>query len=306
MKREEFKKVLIITSSFDCTVDYIMDRYVSDVLFYRFNIDLFEQYQIIIGDSSQWIITCSEWTLEKRELFSIYYRKPRLPRLEDYESDYRYMISKDIIAVVNGIVDDFEGRVLTKPYILRETENKIFQLLYAKKNGLKIPRSFIGNSNLYAKDFTKIKSIIKPITTGKIVNQHKTELYQTSYFSSFEESISLTPVYLQEYESKKYEVRLTYVNGEFFTVRIDSQDNLDWRRNYNGLKYSLIDCPETIKNSIIKLLDDFNLQFGAFDFIVNEKNEWIFLEVNPNGQWQWLEQSLHIPISKAIVRYLIM
>ena len=52
-------------------------------------------------------------------------------------------------------------------------------------------------------------------------------------------------------------------------------------------------------------MEDFNLYFGAFDFVVNKQNEWIFLEVNPNGQWMWLEKALDIPISQHIFRYLV-
>ena len=57
-------------------------------------------------------------------------------------------------------------------------------------------------------------------------------------------------------------------------------------------------------NLCIRLLNDFQLNYGAFDFIVNENNQWIFLEVNPNGQWLWLEHELHIPISEKIIGYL--
>lgn len=215
------------------------------------------------------------------------------------------MIAKDIIALVNGIVDDYEGKVLTKPYILRKTENKVFQLLYAEKKGLSIPKSFIGNSNKAASTFLGTESIIKPLTTGKLISYNKTEIYQTNYFTEFDDDIAKTPIYLQEYENKKYEVRLTYINGFFFAVRIDSEDKLDWRKNYFGLKYSVIECPKPIANLCIKLLESFDLNFGAFDFIVNEYGEWVFLEVNPNGQWQWLEQKLKLPISEKIVNYLI-
>ena len=53
------------------------------------------------------------------------------------------------------------------------------------------------------------------------------------------------------------------------------------------------------------MMDDFSLNFGAFDFIVTPDDEWIFLEINPNGQWLWLEQKLGINISKKIVEYLV-
>ena len=44
---------------------------------------------------------------------------------------------------------------------------------------------------------------------------------------------------------------------------------------------------------------------GAFDFIVTPEDKWVFLEVNPNGQWLWLEQSLNLDISKKILDNLI-
>jgi hypothetical protein len=299
------KNVLIITSSIDCTVDYIIQKYRGIIEFYRFNIDYFSKYEVIIGGSNQWSISCDEWKLEKNDLYSIYYRKPRLPNLEEYELAYRSMISKDIISLVNGIVDDFEGKVLTKPCILRTTENKTFQLLYAEKKGLLIPKSCIGNSNKRALSFLDEESIIKPLTTGKVIKDKKVEIYQTNYFTTFENDISLTPIYLQSYERKQYEVRLTYISGSFFAVRIDAEDKLDWRKDYCGLQYSIIECPKIIVSLCTTMLKDFKLNYGAFDFIVNEKDEWIFLEVNPNGQWLWLEQKLEIPISDGIIEYLI-
>lgn len=299
------KKILIITSSIDCTVDYIIDKYRDIAEFYRFNIDMFSEYEIAIGGDKQWVISCDKWELQKKDLYSIYYRKPRIPNLEEYEYVYRSMIARDIISLVNGIVDNFEGKVLTKPYILRKTENKVFQLLYAEKNGFLIPKSFIGNSNEKARNFLEEKSIIKPLTTGKLVKNKTIEIYQTNYFTKFNDNIALTPIYLQDYINKKYEVRLTYIDGSFFAVRIDSKDKLDWRRDYSGLKYSIIECPEDVATFCLRLLKNFELIYGAFDFIVNENNQWVFLEVNPNGQWQWLEQKLELPISEKIVKYLI-
>ncbi len=299
------KKILVITSSIDCTVDYIIKKFESSAEFYRFDVDHFSEYKIVVGGYNQWTISCEQWEIQKNDIHSIYYRKPRLPKLDEFQCDYRGMIYKDIIALVNGIVDDFEGKVLTKPYILRKTENKIFQLLYAEKTRFKVPKSFIGNDNMVALSFLDQKAIIKPITTGKIVTEKKIELYQTNYFQQLNDDISLTPIYVQEYEMKKYEVRLTYINESFFAVKIDSEDKLDWRRNYGGLKYTIIECPSEIRNKCLHLLREFELHYGAFDFIVNENDEWVFLEVNPNGQWQWLEQKLQIPISQKIVEYLI-
>ena len=299
------RKVLVITSSIDTTVDYIINKYENQADFYRVDVDMFSKYEFIIREDCQWQISCKDWVITKKEIYSVYYRKPRLPNLDNFDKCYHGMISKDIVSLVNGIVDDFEGKVLSKPYLLRKTENKVFQLLYAGKSGFLLPDSFIGNSSKVADGFGEMKSIIKPLTTGKVLTKNGIELYQTNYFDRLWDDISFTPIYLQKYINKNFEVRLTYIDGYFFPVRIDSDDKLDWRKNYSGLKYSVVECPDKIRQQCEHLLKHFDLNYGAFDFIVNEKNEWIFLEVNPNGQWQWLEHELGLPISEKIVDYLV-
>ena len=300
------KAVLIITSSVDVTVDYIIKRYQNEARFYRLNVDELSKYRIDVGAINQWTIACSNWKIEKSSVYSIYYRKPILPDLSKYEEDYHGLIAKDIISLINGIVDDFEGKVLTKPYILRKTENKTIQLLYAVRKGFQLPKSYIGNSkDIALESINKHKSIIKPLTTGKIKKCDGIEIYQTNYIDKLQEDIALTPIYVQNYVEKNYEVRLTCVNHSVFAVRIDSEDKLDWRKNYAGLKYSVIECPHIIINRCFKLMEDFGLKFGAFDFIVNKSDEWIFLEINPNGQWLWLEKALDIPISQCIIQYLV-
>ena len=101
-QRVEMKKVLIITSSIDNTVDYVITKYRKVAEFYRLDVDMFPKYEVILGGSKQWMISCDEWSLEKKELHSIYYRKPRFRNLDEYSNAYRGMIAKDIISIING------------------------------------------------------------------------------------------------------------------------------------------------------------------------------------------------------------
>ena len=101
-QRVEMKKVLIITSSIDNTVDYVITKYRKVAEFYRLDVDMFPKYEVILGGSKQWMISCDEWSLEKKELHSIYYRKPRFRNLDEYSNASRGMIAKDIISLING------------------------------------------------------------------------------------------------------------------------------------------------------------------------------------------------------------
>lgn len=300
----ESKKILIITSSVDDTVSYIMKKYFAMAEFFRVNVDQFSEYKFCIGNEG-WSISDQYTTVNSESIYSIYYRKPMLPDLSTYNPQYHLLIQRDIISVINGIVDSFSGKVITKPSILRKAENKVFQMAYASKHGWNIPKSYIGNDEVMGNEFTQTLSIIKPLTTGKTYGKNGWELYQTNIFREIKEDIRLTPIYLQYYIPKQYEVRLTIIDRKVYAVRIDTKNKIDWRMDYQNHKYTMIACPENIIKKCYQMMADFDLIFGAFDFIVTPENEWVFLEVNPNGQWLWLEQSLDLDISKKILDNLI-
>ena len=300
----ELKKILIITSSIDETASYIIRRYSDLADFFRVNVDKFSEYRFCI-ENDGWSISDKYATINSESIYSIYYRKPMLPDLRMYDPQYHLLIQRDIISIINGIVDSFCGRVITKPSILRKTENKVYQMIYASKHGWNIPKSYIGNDKMISNEYTNSLSIIKPLTTGKTYGKNGWELYQTNIFRGIEEDIDLTPVYLQHYIPKQYEVRITIIAKEVYAVRIDTKNKIDWRLDYQNHKYTLIACPENVIRKCYQMMTDFNLIFGAFDFIVTPENEWIFLEVNPNGQCLWLEQSLSLDISKKILDNLI-
>ncbi len=300
----KLKKVLIITSSVDETVSYIIKKYSEVADFFRVNVDKFSEYKFYIGNDG-WSISNEDSSINYENLHSIYYRKPVLPDLRMYDSQYHLLIKRDIISVINGIVDSFQGKVITKPSILRKAENKIYQMVYSSSNGWNIPKSYIGNNKHLSDEYKQSLSIIKPLTIGKTYGKNGWELYQTNLFRGIEEDITLTPVYLQQYITKQYEVRITIIGKEVYAVRIDTKNKIDWRMDYPNHRYSLIDCPNDIIKKCYQMMIDFNLVFGAFDFIVTPENEWIFLEINPNGQWLWLEQSLGLDISYHILNNLI-
>lgn len=300
------KNILIISSDYDKTVEYIYNKFKENISFYIFNINKFYDYEVEI-DNSGWRITNKDGvSIKNTEVYSIYYRKPRTPILDEYNEIDKIIIQNDIITIIHGIVNDFEGRVITKPKILKVVENKVYQLLYARKNKIRIPNSLIGNSSHKLKENENGgQSIIKPITKGRIEYKDEVVLFQTELFNDWDANIIDTPIYIQEYIEKNFEVRVTVVENEIFAVRIDTKNKIDWRKDYENHKYTIIDIPIEIKEFILKCMNDFEISFGAFDFIVNQKDEWIFLEVNPNGQWLWLENELNLKISDKIISMLI-
>lgn len=296
-------KILIITCSYDKTIDYIIEKNKYRANFFRFNVDLFADYGITISNS-YWEISYRNNTINSNTTLSIYYRKPTFPDTSDFAPEYRRIINSDILAIIDGLANSFSGVVLTKPYLLRQAENKIFQLIYAKSHSILMPKSFIGNNDHWK--CINDQRIIKPISVGKIETSSEIAIIQTNLMHENDsyDSPELTPVYIQEYIKKSLEVRITVVDDDFFAVKIVSDNMIDWRAGNNN-QYEIIDIPIEIKKCIKMMMKDFQLRFGAIDYIVDIDGKWYFLEINPNGQWQWLECILGLSISDSIMNMLL-
>ena len=122
-------------------------------------------------------------------------------------------------------------------------------------------------------------------------------------------NIEQAPCIFQEYLDKDFELRITVVGDQVFPVKINSQKNsktkFDWRKDQTHVEYELFVLPEELKTKLLRLHREFKIVYGAYDFIVDPKGTYYFLEVNPAGQWLWMEEVLGINISETIANALI-
>jgi glutathione synthase/RimK-type ligase-like ATP-grasp enzyme len=89
-----------------------------------------------------------------------------------------------------------------------------------------------------------------------------------------------------------------------FATRIDNPDELDWRRGRHNIAYQPYEMPENVLVGVRRLMRSLGLVFGALDFVVTDEGHH-FLEINPNGQWGWIENETGQPISRAIADALV-
>ena len=128
-----------------------------------------------------------------------------------------------------------------------------------------------------------------------------------------EEAFNQTVSFCEDYIEKKYEVRVTIMGSHIFACKLDSQEQkedtgkIDWRQGYdNNLKHEMILLPNEVEAFCRSYLRTLHLRFGCFDFIVTPEDEYFFLECNPNGQWGWIEDELHISsMTEAMVDCLV-
>ncbi|MDM6847172.1 hypothetical protein QUG37_28175, partial [Klebsiella pneumoniae] len=174
-----------------------------------------------------------------------------------------------------------------------------------------IPESTITNSFEEIKRCSNsFQMIAKPLRQALFINNDAESIIFTNRLGQLDEtdssSLSLVPIIVQHEIIKKFDVRVTVVGKRVFSVAIYSQSHketeVDWRKGSRiDLKHKPLELPTSLSSKCIDLVESLNLRFGAIDFICDEDDVFWFLEINPNGQWAWIENQTGLPIASSIV-----
>lgn len=244
------------------------------------------------------------------EIRSIYYRRPTGFRLPDHLSPEQQRFAKaEARRGLGGLLFTLPVRWVSHPSRVADAEFKPLQLQLAASCGLEVPRTLLTNDAAQAREFAEKLDgpvIYKPLSAPSVrIGGELKFIYATRIEegSLNDEDMGSTIHLFQEWVPKEYDLRLTVVGDQFFAVAIragSDEAREDWRSDYAALSYEPVEAPDSIRFSIIDLLKRLNLPFGAFDFTVTPEGKWVFLEINPNGQWGWIEERTGLPITSAM------
>lgn len=294
---------------------------------YRINTEEFPyDTKLVIKDTGcgfSGYLKSSSINLDLKKITSVWYRRPERTLTTDQFNDeqVKKFITNESQATLANLYELTECFWVSHPDMIRKARHKLYQAEVARKLGYKIPRTIVTSDPIQAGNFYKQCNgnvVIKSLSGTQLV-YNKGEmaasfgLYTTKLpenFLSEIESIRYCPVYLQEYVPKKIEIRITVVGEKVFSAAIDSQSNPvaldDWKRaDYKEIPHTPYDLPKSIEFLCVDLVQSLGLAFGAIDMIVTPQNEYVFIEINPNGQWLWIEEVTGQPISRALSDLLI-
>lgn len=192
--------------------------------------------------------------------------------------------------------------------------NKPVQLAVAQDLGFVIPQTLVSNDAEEIASFLEArgKEYIYKVLTWYIEPPDRmifTSIVDAEQVKSDPEAVSITTGMFQERMPKAFEIRATVIGNKVFAVRIDSQAHeetkLDWRRSQHLLSYSPYELPDDIIDLLVAMNHRLGLFYGAYDLIVTPSEQYVFLEVNPLGQWLWLENATGIQISQTLAEFLL-
>jgi ATP-GRASP peptide maturase of grasp-with-spasm system len=195
--------------------------------------------------------------------------------------------------------------------------NKLMELETAKKVGLRIPRSYIVTNKQDLKELlieSKKDFITKALSNGiyqftkKYGYYSYTEKITSENVDSFPEHFF--PSLVQEEIKKKYELRVFCLNDEFYPMAIFSQNKdltkIDFRKQNSDSPIRFVPylLPTDVKQLLKEFLKKFSLNTGSIDLIVDENGNYIFLEINPVGQFGMTSRPCNYFLEKKIAETL--
>jgi hypothetical protein len=98
------------------------------------------------------------------------------------------------------------------------------------------------------------------------------------------------PIMVQEYVDHVYELRVYYLNGGIcaFAVRKPGPSS-PWT-DPGSVDVTRVDCPPDAAEVVRALCNEWRLSYAAFDLLVTQSGETVFLEANRDGDWLWYER----------------
>ncbi len=183
----------------------------------------------------------------------------------------------------------------------------------ASEIGFSIPETLVTNDKdrlIAFSDCCGNDIIIKPLKSGRIKDETGHRLIYTNKLQAIHladiAEYDLTPCIFQKRIEKEYELRITVVGDKVFAAKVDSQTDpetlTDWRKK--KLKFSACEIPKELASQCRALVSKLNLSFGAIDMVKSVDGGYYFLEINPNGQWAWIEIDTDMDISGSIIKFL--
>jgi glutathione synthase/RimK-type ligase-like ATP-grasp enzyme len=194
---------------------------------------------------------------------------------------------------------------------------KLEQLTTATKLGFPVPDTLVTQDPGELRAFYQQHQgqlIVKPLASGYVEREGEESdslIYTNRVLDRHLEDLNdlvHCPTLFQQFIRKECDVRITVMDSDIHAVELRASDKpgeqrCDIRRNnMSDVSYRQISLPAAVKNGIRKLLTHYGLRFAAIDMAVSTRGEWFFFEVNPNGQWAWLDITGRMNIAASFVK----
>ena len=266
------------------------------------------------------LVTEAGETVDFDEVTAIWYRRfdagAGIP--EELEPQIRHGAVLESRAAILGLLNLWPGFVMDRWDRVKHADHKPRQLRVAREVGLEIPPTLISNDPAAVRAFAEDcrEGLVSKMMASFEVRVDGAS--QVVFTNPVDESaladldgLRLCPMVFQARVPKALEIRATLVGGRILAgacdTAVSARAHTDWRRDAHDLAgtwkpYAL---PPSVESSLLRLGDRLGLHYGAADLLLTPDGRHVFLELNPVGEYYWLEMHAGLPLTEAIADVLV-
>jgi len=310
---------IIITENRDTTTNKVIDWCLANnTKVHRINNNSFSSVSFKLTNESESTIINKHTISPNEKIWNRRGKMNTLPKKELFGTPFYNYLKREEDSFIKSLELHLKNQNSYTGSYLQEVENyKITHLLNAKKVGLKIPKTLVTNSK---EELTKFYQKYHPVISKDLrysvnVSNENTQYNSIGTFEVTQKMIDnlsddFAPCFVQERINKKVEIRVFVFKDKLFSMAIFSQNNaktsVDYR-NYDTQKPNRVSpftLPQKVEKQVFEFMRISNLDTGSMDLILNQDNEFVFLEVNPQGQIDWLSKHCNYYVEKYIAEEL--
>lgn len=307
--------ILVLTNKLDVSADFVVremqrrgQRYIrinTEDLAERACSCSLPQFTLQIDDASKGRVDISE-------LKVVWYRRPGKP-FEEVPAEQRpapaiqRFVAEQWATWLEALELAPNCQWVNSPEAGSRFENKIRQLRLAEEVGLSIPRTLVSNDPVAIRAFAAqggsvvAKALFSPLLEGEQEDQFIFAEKLAERDLSDDAGLTSCPTIFQEAIAPKTDYRVTVVGWRLFAVRVlcPVGGSIDWRVHKESVTFEAVPLPQEVEAKCVEYVQRAGLVFGAIDLLERD-GKWFFLEINPSGEWGWLQQPVGLPIAEAL------
>jgi hypothetical protein len=247
---------------------------------------------------------------------AVWFRRPGAPVLpEDMHPGDRQVATRQceiFLAGVTPFLDQGAGTFWVNPPASDVTaQQKSCQLRSAVRAGLQIPPTLISNDPAAIRAFFREQGGVVAHKLLRPASWVATDGDREQVYAAYtvpvsadqlpdDDTLRLCPGIFQPYLPKQFEVRVACLGNLLVALRINSQSDeraaTDWRAGQFYVDMEPYELPPEVAAGCRRLLAELDLAHMSADFVVGPDGGHTFLEINPQGQFLFLETRAGLPL----------
>lgn len=298
----------------DFAADYVIVRLKErGVPYFRVNSEAIAESAITVENTGgTWMahLSNASGTVVFEEVTSVWLRRRIQARSTRATVEDNAYAAGELDVLLESVFASIGARWINPSMSTHLAERKLYVLRVASEVGFKVPATVATNSpSTFARQVAPRSAgwIAKPLYHGVAVRNGDLFAVQTRRLSDLgvlsPETIAASPTIFQEEVPRGRDLRLTVVGDRVFgaAVRWDAERHVDWRARDAAARFEAMRVDPLLEARVLAMMARLGLVYGAIDLIETPSGDCVFLEVNPAGEFAWLEVQLGLPIRDALI-----